>query len=483
MGNGNKDVLIHQSEKPDESSGFTSIQEIFNKCGYGAYTFKYIIVTYCAIMCYGLHLSLYAVARIPMNKAYNLTDLEQKFCSAIVFLGLAIGSFVLSIIKDAQKHRKMILVIFSSVMTAFHLLTALVFNPIVLIISRFFIGACIGVTLPGSYSLMVEHFPVKIRSFVLGIVWTAYTIARFALLIVMLIVMPNLEEDQTQTVMLVMIVIPAIALILSLLLVNDSPRNLIIHGKDDEAFKVLEGMIGRDLSFNEKQNIVNDVHQGINKDMEGTIKDMFSSKLLRSSVCVIVIWSLHGLIFYGTLLTSTSTIKDIGGTDPKSNHDIIIDHCIIASQLIPPMVVVAILTEVKIFGRTKSYLLTYIIGAIFMLLAPLIPSQFALLYGLSSSFMGSGNNLSNSYASELYPTKVRNVALSFLYFTSRIATSISQILFLWIYDIGGMFFPYYMSSGLMLLLIGAILLLPFETHSKALDEDLSKNVESKANEI
>jgi MFS family permease len=451
------------------------IQEIYDKYGYGRTNFKFIAVTFLVIMCYGIHLSIYAIMLLPMNKAYELTPLEQKFASSIVFLGLAIGSVLLGLIKEAKKHRKLVLISFTLLLTICHVIISFIFNPIIFIIVRFVIGACIGIMLPSSYSLLVEYLPLKMRSFVLSLVWMSYPISRICLACCMLVVMPNLEDDQTQTVMLINLAIPVGTLLACIFLVKDSPRNLIVVGKHDEAFEILNGMLGRDLAEGEKENIRNEINQGINQQLNGSFKDMFSSKLLRSTICLTVIWCVHGLIFYGTLLTSSLTIKQLG-LGAKTTHDIIIGQIIIALELIPVMVVIGLLTEFKVLGRTKTYFLTYTLGAIFMLLCGLVSSEFAILYGLATSFMGSGNNISNSYASEIYPTKIREAALSFLYFTSRVTTAITQAVFLYVVetypDIS--LIPYYLSSGLLVTLLIAILLLPFETHSKAIDQDLGK---------
>jgi putative MFS transporter len=457
----------------------TKIQEVYEKYGYGLTTFKFLFISACVIMCYGLHLSIFGLLAIPYKESYSLTDLEMKLSSSFIFLGLACGSFLLSFVKQAKYMRKTILVIFSFILTISHLLMGLIFNPIVFIILRFVVGACIGIILPGSYTLLTEHLPLKNRSFVLSIVWSTYTVARVFLLVTMLIFMPNLESDQIQIVTLLNLIIPFLTCLVCLFLVKDSPRNLILINRTDEAYHILEGMLGRHLTDNEKKNIHDDVYLGINHELKGSVFDMFSSKLLRSTISIITIWCIHGFVFYGTFLTSGMTIKDLGLKKDQSNYDTIIGHFLIAGTLTPPVFLIGAMTEMKFFGRKRTYFLTYFVGAIGVLLAILIPSQFSWIYGLGTSFMGAGNNLGGSYASEIYPTKVRESAISFLYFTSRLFTALSQIVYLWIYNDFGMDAPYYMSVGMLCVLLIAIVLLPYETHSKHLDVDYSKEEENK----
>jgi hypothetical protein len=290
--------------------------------------------------------------------------------------------------------------------------------------------------------------------------------------------MPNLESNQTQTVTLITLIIPLLAFFSCVFLVKDSPRNLILINCQQEAYHILEGMLGRNLTDNEKKDIHDDVYLGINHELKGNVKDLFSPKLLKTTISMMTIWCIHGFIFYGTFLTSGMTIKEIQKIDDlnkpeQSNYDIIIGQFIIAGILSPPIFIIGSLTELKFFGRKKSYFLANFIGMLGMLTSAIFPSQFSWLYGIGSSFMGAGNNLGNSYASEIYPTKIRETAISFMYFFSRVSTGLSQLVFLWIYEFGYLV-PYYISAGILVISLTAIALLPYETHSKHLDVDHTK---------
>jgi putative MFS transporter len=458
-----------------------SIQEIYEQYGYGLTTIKFLFIGGCVIGSYGVHLSLFGLLEKPFKIAYNLsTDLEEGLASSALFLGLAIGSFVLSLVKQAKYFRKAILISFCFLLTLCQVLMALIFYPIPFIIFRFIAGACIGVIVPVSYTLLTEYLPLKRRSFMLNVLWVSYTVARSIILITMLIYMPDLQVEQTQTVLLLNLIVPGVTLIACIFLVKDSPRNLILINRSEDAFVILDGMLGRSLSEEERRNVYDDVKTGMNQELEGSVCDMFSLKLLRSSISMIVVWSIHGFVFYGTFLTSSQTIIDLGHKD-TSNRDALIGQFIICASLSPPVFVVGILTEIKAIGRKKTYLISYIISAIGILLATIFTSQFAILYAIGSSFMGAGMNLGNSYASEVYPTKIRGSAISFLYFISRIFVALSQVAYLWIYK-GGILLPYYISVGLIIILLIGIALLPYETYNKPLDIDHSKVIIAEASD-
>ncbi len=141
-----------------------------------------------------------------------------------------------------------------------------------------------------------------------------------------------------------------------------------------------------------------------------------------------------------------------------------------------PINFIGLLTELKIFGRLKIYYLSYGIAAVFMISCAYFSTEFSILYGISYSLMTMGNNINNSYASEVYPTKVRNIALGYLYFLSRIMAGVFQFVYLWIFDFGALV-PYYLSAGMMVILVLAIVILPYETYNQPLDKDLNKTNE------
>ena len=350
---------------------------------------------------------------------------------------------------------------------------ALIVNSFIFIVFRLIIGFCIGIILPLSITLIIENMPIKFRSFILSVLWCGYSISRLILLSIMLGIMPNMEEDQTANVFYLGAIIPFLSCIFSIFFITDSPRNLILIDKKSEAYSLISNIIGRDLSNEEKINLENDVSSGVNKELDGSFKNMFSPTLLRSTICIMLIWVLHSFVFYGTFITSTLTIKDLGQKEDKNNNEIIKDHITIALIFLP-INFAGFFTEIKYFGRKKIYLLAYTLAFIFMLTCSLFSNDFATLYGVSTSLMGFGNNISNSYSSEIYPTKIRSTAISFLYFISRIASGLSQFIFLWLYNYG-ILFPYYFSVGLLVLTVICIFLLPYETYNVPLDRLSNSN--------
>jgi len=79
----------------------------------------------------------------------------------------------------------------------------------------------------------------------------------------------------------------------------------------------------------------------------------------------------------------------------------------------------------------------------------------------------------------VYPTKIRDQAVGFLFFCTRIGGFSSQILYLYLNGIG-IWYPYYFTIGFIIANFVLIYLLPFETYGQPLDVDYdSRNANEK----
>jgi MFS family permease len=451
---------------------FTSLNEIYNTYGYGSITLKAIACSTLAWMCNGLYLSLYSLMTIPISEEYKLNTLEKSMAFSLVFIGQAVGAFLYSLITVSRYYRREICLVFCSILVVCHLLTAIVIESNMFIITRFISGLCVGVITPPAYVIMMEYLPLRYRSFVSGVSLTFSHVSRLLLLLTMFAFMPNLGADNLKKTLLFTIYLPILTLIAIVFILNDSPRNLLLIGQEASAFRILSKMVGRKLTDYERRSIHNEVSEGCNKGMSGNLCDMFGKKYITVSICLMINFTIHGFAFFGTLLTSSMTKKELDQINSDDYREVLIRQIWILLTMIPPLIFFAYLTETSYLGRVKTYLISYIGAAVAMILCCGYPESFAVIYGIGASLMVAGNNISNTYASELYPTKIRNIALSFLLFVGRNMTGFSQVIFVWLFEVN-ILLPYYVAFMCLLVGVVSILLLPYETAHHDLDGDLS----------
>ena len=91
-------------------------------------------------------------------------------------------------------------------------------------------------------------------------------------------------------------------------------------------------------------------------------------------------------------------------------------------------------------------------------------------------------NAINSYTVEIYPTRVRDFAVGYLLFVSKIIGFLSNILAL-LMNYASKKWMLYVNSILNVLGLIFTLMLPFDTYQRKLDDILTKKPKERKNEI
>jgi hypothetical protein len=93
---------------------------------------------------------------------------------------------------------------------------------------------------------------------------------------------------------------------------KDSPRNLIVNDQFEEAYEIIVKFKGSQLTEEEKQELIQDVKfGGANKNLNVTMKDLFSDGLFLTTILSIFIWVINSILNYGPLLKSTLTMREL----------------------------------------------------------------------------------------------------------------------------------------------------------------------------
>jgi MFS family permease len=114
---------------------------------------------------------------------------------------------------------------------------------------------------------------------------------------------------------------------------------------------------------------------------------------------------------------------------------------------------------------------------IFLVVLLIDPNSFAIYFGLFQGFVGISFSINTTYTCEVYPTKIRDQAVGFLFFCTRVGGFLSQIAYLYMQQLG-LWCPYYFTFGFILFNILLIYLLPYETYGQPLDFDYSDKTQT-----
>jgi MFS family permease len=343
-------------------------------------------------------------------------------------------------------------------------------NYIMFTICRFLIGTLLGIVIPMLFGILTEYLPIKYRAFVLVSVWTGFGLGEIYTLIMMLIFTPNYEISGVPSV-LFSCSIPFALIALSLFLfLDESPRMLILEKRETEGLRLLELMTKKELTNQEKDQIVGEIKGGINKELQASLKYLFHHDFFKISIILIIIWAFNSFILYGGKFTLQQTLTRISSAKSVNNKpkDVIIEQIIIQFIILPGNFISPIFSEIKFLGRIYSTALFYLLASFFQFMACVFKNHFSIWYGFSNLCSGSAFNISSAYTSEVYPTLIRDIALGFFYFCTRVAGFSSQFVSVSLENV--MFLLQYYTI-IMICLLGAIIvsLLPVETYGSPID--------------
>ena len=411
--------------KPEEG---LLIDRLMENSGYTYYQWKLIIICNFLLFADGIHMNITNNLFIPLKNLYNLDDATYAFISSILFVGVALGSIVSGFISNSLG-RKSSIVYANLIMFFFSFGMALANNYIMFTICRFTIGICLGTIIPMLFGILTEYLPIYNRGFVLVVVWNGFSIGVIYTLCMMLLFTPNYETTGVRAV-LISCSIPFLVITIMLYLwLDESPRWMILEGQELEGLKLLEKMTKTTLTDEEKEQIKREIKGGINQEMKVSITYLFHHNYFKISIILIFIWAINSYLLYGGMFVLQQTLNKIQkSTNVNKPSDVIIDQIIIQIIGLPGNFISPIFAEIKVLGRIYSTVLCYVLGSIFTALAVISRNHFSIYYGFSNLFIGSAFNISSAYTSEVYPTVIRDTALGFFYFCTRVSGFSSQYL-------------------------------------------------------
>lgn len=448
------------------------LDKIINNRGYKSpEQWRIIAFTTIAISLEGMHFNILGMILIPLKKLYNLSDYDIQLASGIMMIFVALGSVMSGhLIKKFPRMN----VINNSILATFilHLLMGMFQNFVFYVLVRILLGISIGIFIPLITNLLCEYCPIHRRSFVFNATWVGYNLGCLFFATSQLYIMPDLEEDKLQKLLLFTSILPLTVYILLRIYLRDSPRNLILMGNDNEAFRILEKFKGTYIEDDDRRKMIEDVKHGVNKELGGHFRNMFKTKYKKMTFLLIFLWFTIYMLYYGPFLILSWVIRDIDqneeGLHEETNTNIIKDEIKVYLIGCIGYFLGGMVSEMKIFGRKKGIIFGLTFCIVFTFLGINIPQYFVVFFGIYFIFLNIPLIVIDIYSCELYPTKIRDIAVGFLFACCRIGSCVANILYVDLYRIGT-FVPFY--AVIVTCIIDIILCykVPYETFGAALD--------------
>ena len=456
-------------EKNNTYNKLPKIDIILNDAGYNMITWKIILLTGFYIFIEGSQLTLLNSLFVPIKNQYNLSDNYLTIANSVMFIGVAIGS-ILSGYTSSIIRRRTALNIGIWTVTILNCILSIDQSFFYFTIMRIFIGIAIGIMLPMMFGILSEYLPIKYRGFCLISIWCFYGLGGLYVNTTMLIIMPTLDSSKTNQVIFILSIPYLFFAVCYTIFLQESPRNLILNNEEIEGLEILEKIKGSPIDIADREEIKTNVKGGINKNLDHSLKSVFAPKLRRTTIIQSVIWFCFSYIFYGGIFSISLMLKEIGFV----NSNLIEKTMTVYALSMPGNLVGGFLTEIPYLGRLKTCIIGYGFLSFFLILLAIFQDHVEILIGFMGLFLNISFNVTCTYCSEFYPTRIRDTALGYLYFVTRISGFISQLISFVLVSIDFKL-QYFCILFQAILCFVLIFFLPEETHGKPLDSDYISN--------
>ena len=139
-------------------------------------------------------------------------------------------------------------------------------------------------------------------------------------------------------------------------------------------------------------------------------------------------------------------------------------------------------TEIKCCGRKYTIFFGFLISTIASFHVLLFRAKSRAFYFAATCLINISFNAINSYTIEIYPTRVRDFAVGYLQFVSKIVGFFSIMLAL-VLNYANRKWMLYINAMMGVLGLIFTLMLPFDTYQRKLDDIMTKKPKERKNEL
>ncbi len=414
-----------------------TFDEAIQQVGFGAFQRKLMVICGVGWAADAMEVLLISFALPAVISEWGLSKGQAGFIGTAIFLGMLAGAWFWGTISDyiGRKTGFQATVLIDSV---FGLLSALSPSYLVLALLRGITGFGVGGTLPVDYSIFAEYLPTEKRGRYLVYLesfWALGTIAaaglawlvvpRFWHVLLDISALPvgipwRVEFTlQGWRVLLAISALPGVIVYFIRRHVPESPRYLLVEGREAEARAVLQQVAAENgVEFPVERLKVEERKRKV------TVRALFVPRLARTTVMFWITWFCISLGYYGVFIWLPSIFVGRGFTFLKTYQNVFL----MALAQLPGYFSAAYLVERV--GRKATLGVYLILSGLFTYLfavtgeLPLIVASAVLM----SFFCLGAWGVVYAYTPESYPTEVRSTGMGWASGMARIAGAIAPTL-------------------------------------------------------
>ncbi len=420
---------------------------------------------------FGYDTAVIAGAIGSIQAKFDLSPALTGWAASSAIWGCIIGVIIAGILSDKFGRKKVL--ILSAILFAVSAIGSSIPNNLTqFVIARLIGGIGVGIASMLSPMYISEIAPAKIRGTLVTLYQLAIVLGINIIYFVNLKISTSGSEqwniDTGWRIMLGSEVIPALLFLILLLFIPESPRWLASKGKSEDATLILEKLNGKEQAT----KLLKEIEESFLNE-KGTFKELFQPGLRKAMIVGIFlalfsqITGINAIIYY-----APEIFKSVGfGTESAMFQTVIIG---IVNTLFT-FVAIAFIDKLGrrtllLWGISGMIICLGAVGLLFYLDLSSGPWLLLFILGFIASFAMSLGPIPWVLISEIFPTKIRGIAMSISILMVWIGVVlITQLTPMLLDGIGGAFTFWVFMINAIILLIFTYKMIP-ETKGKTLEE-------------
>jgi len=394
-----------------------TVGDAVEEIGVGPFQYKLLAICGASWAADAMEVLIIGYVITEVSTQWGLTLTQAGLIGTAIFVGMLIGAWFWGTITDyvGRKIGFQLTVLFDSV---FGFLSALSPGYIWLLLLRALTGFGVGGTLPVDYAVFAEYLPRKNRGRYLVLLESFWALGTIVMAGLAWLILPRAGAIGWR-VLLAVSAVPGAVVVFIRRHIPESPRYLLIEGREEEAREVLQQVArenGTELDIDRLE-----VQE---RTAKVTVSALWRKRFVRSTLMLWIGWFTISLGYYGVFLWLPDIFVERGFTFLDTYQNTFL----LALAQLPGYFSAAYLVEhwgrkwtlavYLVFSGVFTYLFAVVTGLSFIVGAAMLMSFFTL---------GAWGVL-YAYTPELYPTEVRATGMGWASGMTRVAGMIAPSL-------------------------------------------------------
>ena len=466
----------HTYEKTEASITF---DDILSKVGFGSYQLKAYFILGLILINDGAEAVVLSLLQNILKNEWSLTLSQNSSIGTGVFIGFLIGSLLSGKLADRLGRRRP-LIFTIALLYISALASAFVKDYTSLVAVRAIYGLLVGIQFPICFSYLAEITPKEVRGKYLVLAGGFFTLGELLTCLVGSFTLGGVSSGNWR-LLLIWIAQPALICWLGVtVFIHESPRYLITVRKEfEQGVEILNRIIqtnSSDLSITEKdiKGLIEwtKSSDALKSQEKASISVLFNTDTRAITICLWPIWFVLCLTYYGMVFILPEIIEVLNSVNHKK--DLWSITLPVFGEL-PSIIVGYLIIENANFGRRKSIIAGFGLGALLCLFAGVAPYFEVWVTGVRMVLNGVFI-IVPAYTTELYSTPIRATGLGMASAFSRLGGAATTWMTQALFNIAPKA-PFLGFSVLCLLGGYCCYMIPYDTTNKELDfVDTGKHV-------